>query len=37
MAEMIANYPKNPSSPAERHNLNEVSPLTTREVTPKLA
>jgi nucleotide-binding universal stress UspA family protein len=42
MAEMIANYPKNPSSPPARHNLNEVSPITARsasegEVPPKLA
>jgi hypothetical protein len=42
MAEMIANYPKNPASPPARHNLNEVSPITARsasesEVSPKLA
>jgi hypothetical protein len=42
MAEMIANYPKNPSSPPARHNLNEVSPITAQsategEVPPKLA
>jgi hypothetical protein len=30
MAEMIANYPKSPSSPPDRHNLNEVSPITAR-------
>jgi hypothetical protein len=30
MAEMIANYPKNPPSPPTKHNLNEVSPLTAR-------
>jgi nucleotide-binding universal stress UspA family protein/rubrerythrin len=42
MAEMIANYPKTPSSPPAKHNLNEVSPITARsgserEVPPKLA
>ena len=30
MAEMIANYPKTPSSTPARHNLNEVSPITAR-------
>jgi rubrerythrin len=30
MAEMIANYPKTPSSPPARENLNEVSPITAR-------
>jgi nucleotide-binding universal stress UspA family protein len=34
MAEMIANYPKNPSSPPARHNLNEVSPITARSASP---
>jgi hypothetical protein len=33
MAEMIANYPKNPSSPPARHNLNEVSPITARSAS----
>jgi hypothetical protein len=33
MAEMIANYPKNPSSPPARENLNEVSPITARSAT----
>jgi hypothetical protein len=38
MAEMIANYPKNPSSPPARPNLNEVSPITARSASPpKLA
>jgi hypothetical protein len=33
MAEMIANYPKSPSSSPERHNLNEVSPITARSAS----
>jgi nucleotide-binding universal stress UspA family protein len=33
MAEMIANYPKGPSSAPERHNLNEVSPITARDAS----
>jgi proto-chlorophyllide reductase subunit len=33
MAEMIANYPKNPSAPPARENLNEVSPITARDAS----
>ena len=33
MAEMIANYPKSPSSTPERHSLNEVSPITARSAS----
>jgi hypothetical protein len=33
MAEMIANYPKNPPAPPAKHNLNEVSPITARSAT----
>jgi hypothetical protein len=33
MAEMIANYPKSPSSAPARHNLNEVSPITARSAS----
>ena len=33
MAEMIANYPKSPSSSPARHNLNEVSPITARSAS----
>jgi hypothetical protein len=33
MAEMIANYPKGLSSAPERHNLNEVSPITARDAS----
>jgi hypothetical protein len=33
MAEMIANYPKNPPAPSTKHNLNEVSPITARSAS----